>query len=570
MKAARRLGALTLLLTCTILWPGPKSLANESFPQAKINYVDATQAPKMKVFVSFLDKRLRPVNFEKYIKEVIVSKKPEKQKPVELFRFVEGEPVFPKAEGEEAAEGEEEEEPEGEPPVLTLMQDEEVGAAVVVVTPGFASPELRDGTLGQRMKEGGKLFFSDLASANRMNVLWYSDSLRSYVRSKGRTRELSQLRQLQDKCDKWAFEKAREEKEGEEEEEEDKPLEDDEAYCGLHDDPSPIADIVPETPYGGFFPHLFGLRHPLCRKPQHPHSVLGEVDVVFDPDEPAAMDVAIEMLMADAAPGQPRYLILLGDGKDGYIHKDTDCRNQATDLCKKKIERGEKRRRTKIKQCINKYMERRAIKEQQRFAQLLPKWINAAKAANIRIYSVANPTATAAEKQRLEILALRTGGTYREAEDANQVTELMNDLILELNEQIVVTFTDEEALPSTQPVYRVDIKVGSRKFSAGTYEVKVADQLEGMAVMIRDFRKFGEDKLGPTGFMAALIGVGLILLLILYKLIFKPLLKKIKPPKAPKAPKGAKLPKGPKIKKPKAPKAPKAPKMPKKPKMPKM
>ncbi|MGM0576771.1 MAG: hypothetical protein ACQEXJ_13690 [Myxococcota bacterium] len=511
----KRLATLCLVLAATWASPSPAP-AVSGFPQAKINHVDVSQAPRIRVFVSLLDKRLRQVP-DKWLEEVTVSLKPDKAQAEELFSIVDGEPEFP-----DSDEGERDEE---DLPVLSIAADDERGMAAVVVIPGFAGPEYRDGTLGQRVQNGASLFFKKLGKNHALNVVWYSDVLRTWVRAKGRTDELTPYTPaIRERCEAWRLRELEGDVPEKPEGEEGAGLAEDEAHCGLASNYEALGKIVEREAYQGFYPHLFGLEAPMCTdEPEHPRQGVAGFAAEGEANGPAslpALDVALRMLARDAEPGQPRALILLGDGRDGYIYRQQECEAFLRKDCAKRNDTWKR-----IKECVDTQMRNSVIKEQELFRARVPEWLALAKAANIRIYSVINPTADPQERERLELLAWRTGGTARVAEDANQVVDLYTDLIEELNGQFVISFTDDEAVPGATRRYEVDLRGSGYSFSTPEYEVHIPRQPEGLALMVADFRAMGEAKLGKKGMMAVAAGVALIVALILLLLLRK-ILKK--------------------------------------------
>ncbi len=533
---ARHLGpvavalGLSLLVAAPYLPTAPEAHAqvSDAFPQIKINHVDTTAAPLIKVYASFLDSRLRPVDHEKFLQELKVSRKPDKQKAVELFSIVDGEPVFPKTDA-----GEDKEVPKEELPTLATMGDDERGMAVAVVLPGYASPDYRDGTLGERQRNGAGLFFKKLGKANLMNVVWYNDFVMTWVEAKGRVKELTRLEQMADKCAAWELEQL--ETWGEPPPEGDDPaqLADDEAYCGLTANYADLPKVITATTYQGFYPHLFGLGAPLCNPtPQHERMSTSARAAEASALGAPAVEVALRMLAKDGKPGQPKALVLLGDGRDGYAYRLEDCRAKMREDCNREILEARKAKRAgrhdedeemklyrDSKTCVDKKLGDAIKAEQARFEPLLKQWLSLAKAAGIRIFTVVNPNAEPHERERLELLAWRSGGTARVAEDANVVADHYTDLIDELNGQLVVTFTDHEATPGSMVAYELEVKAAGRKFAAPAYAAAVPKGPEGVAVMVDQVRSMGEAKLGKKGFMAVAIGVGLVLALILLKLL---------------------------------------------------
>ncbi len=506
-------GLLGLALAAALL-PASVHGAVPGFPQAKINHIDATGAPRIKVYVSLLDARLRQVP-EKWPETITVLQKPEGEKAVELFSMTDGEPTFPTPDGAEVPP----EVPKEELPAVHIAGDDERGMAAVVVIPGFNDISYSEGTLGERIKGGAGLFFKKLGKTNRMNAVWYNDFVSTWVEAKGRTMQLTPLtKDIREQCRAWDLRQA--ERHGEPPPEEPpEGLEPDEAHCGLTAKYEELGKIVEAETFKGFYPNLFGLSTPLCTdKPQQPRMSTGALLREGETEDfgPPAIEVALRMLVEGAQPGQPRALILLGDGRDGYIYRDRECRDHLRAMCAETNTSYDN-----IKKCIDDAMDKATIKEQQLFGERLPAWLALAKSGNVRIFSVTDPEATPSARERMEILAWRTGGTARVAEDANQVVDLYSDLTAELSGQHVISFTDHEAVPGATRAYEVRLKGRGGSFTTDSFSVTLPRPAESLALQVADARAMVEAKLGKKVVLAIAIGLALVVLLILLKLVLK-------------------------------------------------
>ena len=512
-------------------------VARAEFPQVKINHIDASQAPKIRIWASVVTKGWKPPG-DKDLTGITLYKKPDKGVAVELFGFEAGELVLPKGLSEE-----EKKKKEAAPPELALQAELDAGSNIVVVVPGFQDPEYRQGTLGERSRNGAGLFFKKLGKTNQMNAIWYNDFVWSYVYTEGRTNGLTRLQPELEKCAKWERDQivnwglsaeelaAKDAANGVVAGVPQK----NEARCGLTKEYGEFGKHIAKSAYDGFWPQLFGLssKQRQCVKPEH--EIKGGGFKSESDDGPQvrlqAFDAALEMLVKSGDPALPKIMILTGDGRDGYINAPSDCRSKYLVDCQGKDEikalKG-KPQREAVNACVQELLEKDIRVEQGAFVEKLPTWLGLAKAANIRIYSVVHPTAPSYARERLEVLAWRTGGTARVAADPNEVVDHYDNLITELNNQIVVTFVDEEATPESTNAYMIEARglfgdstgpgspLASAKATSEPFSVTVAPKIE--RTMINKFKSFGQDKLGPIGFMAALIGVGLIVLLLLVKL----------------------------------------------------
>jgi len=514
--------ALTVTLALLTTTLGGVALAQ--FPQVKINSIDTTDAPTIRLWVSLLGDGLRPPN-EKAVTGLTVFKKPESGAPIELFGFNDGDVVWPKSVTEEEAK-------KKTPPELVNAGEAKKGASIVVIAPGFQDPEYRNGTLGERSRNGTGLFFKKLGKANKMNVIWYNDFVWSYVFTEGRTNGLTKLDAELAKCAKWEKDQLPRhgltpeeiaELDGVEPGKEPTGPKPNEARCGLTADYGNFGDFLKSNklPYDGFWPNLFGLQQHICVKPEQDRKGTG---IVRDGESAkvgiTAIDAALEMLVKDGDPSMPRILILTGDGRDGYIKASEDCKAQYQTKCSEDAAinalKGDEKKKA-LKKCVDDKMQVDINLEQTSFARKLPTWLALAKGAGIRIYTVIHPTASKYQRERLEVLAWRTGGTARYAEDANRVVDLYDDLIGEINGQQLITFVDDEATTGTTPSYLVEMRTKGGKFTSEPFIApEVAPPIERS--LINTVKAFGQQKLGKVGFIAALAGVALILLVLLFKL----------------------------------------------------
>jgi hypothetical protein len=544
--------------------------------QVKVNWVDMSEAPKVRIFASLLDRRFKTVALDD-IKRVTVIETPRRGDKTTLFTIDREQEtvVWP----EEFAHRAEEE----LQPTLTLGEEQLDGMASVVVVNGYdgtideSSPGYRDSELGARVLGGVSLFFQQLGKANRMNVIWYSDALRTWIDAPGRQGEFTYLSpRTRADCEEAILKSL-----------EDPPEETEEASaesvtCGLTAKYETFLTILAtgDNVFEGAYPRLFNLdwrpyqsaQAPgdYCRKPEvkrrKPRKLMEDDDeeetAVGDPlavepwlTEPSAMDLGLEMLIRDAARGQQKTLVLLSDGKDGYVHRLRECKTQwrLNGPC-----RGLQGRASR--DCINEWLKKAVAREQSRFSPKAERWIALAKAAGIRIFSVVHPMAETHERERLEVLSFKTGGTARVARSVNDLDSAYADLIDELNGQLVLEFVDEGAVPwdaseagkateglpgsecsghtecelggclaglcQQERSYVLDLEVvfpngKSRKpKTAPPYRVVMTPAPE---VTLSGFAlgsyQAGEAKLGSKGMMALAIGLALILLLILLKVV---------------------------------------------------
>lgn len=550
--ARARLGAaLAVVALAALAFPAAAPGATYRFdrPQAKINWIDVSQAPKVRIHVSFLDRRLRPVPL-KEIRTIEVSRaEPDGGRGDVVKTFTD---LLPE---------------DGTGEVMLFSKAAEP-RDVVIVTAGHQHPELRDGDLGANQRESLGIFFKKLGATDRVNVIWYHDRLLTYVNRSGKTNELSDLADNVEYCREkaletyewWGMEPPA--AEGDDENAGGDP-------CGLLADFSKLEKILKGMPYMGFFPRLMGFDSlGLCIPPRHepigktgpggtqaPEQVYG-----------GAIDEALRLLVTKGEMGRPKYMILLSDGKDGYLDVQDDCRLKylqdvketletyresckeqtrgwrAAAQCLKQIDFQGKQRQLKAQ--AESKLSQRIVAEQQRFRdQRLAPWLALADAANIAVYAVGYPIGLPAERERLEILALKTGGTYREVAEGAELGDAYSDLVDELANQYVIEF-DAGLKSKETAAFAVKLTVaGVGSFQTSPYAVFVPEALSGFGAL----KAMGQDKLrwleatvGSPWHIVIVVAAALLALLFVF-LFFKLLIGLVKKifGKGAKAAKGA-------------------------------
>ncbi|MDP6944730.1 MAG: hypothetical protein QF464_11315, partial [Myxococcota bacterium] len=474
---------------------------------------------------------------------------------------------------------------EEEQPTLTLGEEQPDGMAAVVVVNGYdgtidaSMPGYRDSLLGARVLGGVGLVLKSLGSANLMNIIWYSDELRTWVDAAGRQGEFTYFTsEVRGDCEATRLVDLEDPAAAAAAQAPDAPPDPDAVRCGLTRKHEAFLTILEggANVFEGAYPRLFGLDWrpyesaeapgDYCRKPEvkrrKPRKLVEEEEEEEAPvsagawvSRPSAMDLAFEMLVRDAPPGQQKNVILLSDGKDGYVHRLRECKIQwrARGPCKGLGGRA-------ATTCVNEWLKKDVVREQSRFAPKAERWIALAKAAGIRIFSIVHPNAETHERERLEVLSFKTGGTARVAEVINDIDSTYADLIDELNGQLVLTFVDEAAVPwevsdggdvsegepGAECSGHADCERGP--CLAGACQLERSYMLEfmvqfpngktrkprtrrpyrsvlvptpqvTMAGFIAGGYQAGEARLGPTGMKALVIGLAVVLALILLKVL---------------------------------------------------
>lgn len=231
--------------------------------------------------------------------------------------------------------------------------------------------------------------------------------------------------------------------------------------CGLRGDAKDAEKVLAQEAFSGFFPRLFNLGLPFFHPKRYPcklpRETLDQYGQLKQEDwerenreretmkfagkaldfETSTMDEAIRILLRDARPGEQKELILLSDGKDGYLYADELCRQQAPAKC---AELGKK----ESERCVSAMLDASNKQEQADFARHAAHWIGVARAADIRIFAVG--IASLGERwelDRLRLLAERTGGTYRQAEEEKDIAGAVAAMGAEVFDQIVIDFVHQ-------------------------------------------------------------------------------------------------------------------------------
>ncbi|MBM4388349.1 MAG: hypothetical protein FJ088_11460, partial [Deltaproteobacteria bacterium] len=152
------------------------------FPNAKINRIDTSNPPEIKIFLTALDG----------------NKKAIKLKDIENLRIMiargkEGETIAAVFSGKKAV----------EPYKGSINSFAKSGSpfSFMIVLAGHEDPSLRDGSLGARQKKGIEFFLKELPQENaKGNVIWYGDRLYTYIQKQSGSPDLSNIEKNRAKC----------------------------------------------------------------------------------------------------------------------------------------------------------------------------------------------------------------------------------------------------------------------------------------------------------------------------------------------------------------------------------
>ncbi len=498
-------------------------------PQARIDAVDLSAWPKVRILASILDRRGTPVEVKAITKLEVRDGKRRSAPP--YISFVNGAPLEGRKDGK-------------------IWPGSKAGIqhATVVVVAGHQHDALRRGTLGQRLKEAVGGLLKKFAKTDRGNVLWVADRIRAWWDLKGRTTLLADVEEARSDCDAARAEalsglplsmsgKAAPPPPGTD-------------VCGLRDDIKDVATAMANTSYEGFFPRLFGLGTPpfdharYCKPPREALAGYGQItpenarmqkekreemelrgeslDFVS-----SGMDEALRLLLRDGKASEHKSIVLVSDGKDGYLRDLDLCREAPPPACAE--ERGPKRER-----CIQDFLGKRVVTEQADFREKATHWLGVARAAKIRIFAVGiGPLGERWELDRLRLLAERSGGTYREAASEPDLAGAVALTGAELFDQVVIDFVHqapEEAEAQLDLKLHVELDPtmvnGDPKLETRAYAADVPE-IPGWKQVARDKAQdaaaAAQDLLGYRIYVlvgiAILVFIGLIVLLLTFLIV---------------------------------------------------
>jgi len=417
----------------------------ESFrdrPRIKINRLDTAESPQLKLLVTALqgDRRVtvRPVDWDTVAKlEVHLSKADDSLEPIAHW---------PNEEDDGA---------------LDLQRADETGIPLdlIVIASGHSGFKDFD-QLESAHRSAVSTVLKEVLNAN-VNVFWVGPALYTFRSFEGITNELSRFDEGLQLCEVERMRALRAKHQDDDTESETPEV----PACGLHTGDfagEHQAKLVGKMRFRGKYSRLFGLNQtgiPQCQS-STPTSTQLELDDLDDDfaqtSDRGAFEEALLQLMQYGTPNSRKAIIILSDGKDGFIEDNELCNEnfRTKGPCARLHEEFGRARgggyRTvakKIEECVQKRLNRRSTALQERFANRAAPWLALARAANIRVYPVAyammrgeqNRVSYAHERERLELLAAKTGGTYREVAYTDWIDAAAASLVSELNEERLIT-----------------------------------------------------------------------------------------------------------------------------------
>ncbi len=425
----------------------------ESFrdrPRIKIDHIDASDPPTLKLQTTILrgDRRVtvRPIDWDKVFKvEVRLSKGPEAElEPIGVFT--------------KTLDDEEDDGPNN-PVELTKIDAMGIPLDVVVIAAGHSGFKHYD-QLESAHKAATVKVLQELLNA-RINVFWVGPTLFTFRNFPGITNELSRYDEDIALCEieRLRYRRSLASDDAEERQNAAKPS------CGLQADDwggKHQADLIEKMRYRGKYTRLFGINRSgisecAINDLTSTELDLGDLDEDLVPtSDRGAFEEALIMLLRYGTPDSRKAIIVLGDGKDGFIEEDEACNEylRSKGPCAKLHEQFEKQGRKShrkiskaIEKCVRRELNKRSTGLQERFHNRARPWLALARAAGIRVYAIGYAMSRGDhqrisepyERERLELLAAKTGGTYREIAYVEDVESAAEALIAEFNEVRVIT-----------------------------------------------------------------------------------------------------------------------------------
>ena len=509
-------------------------------PKLKINAIDTTHSPELRLRFSVLGwnkdfRNIAPLpELEKLLlgAEIFLATGEEKR-PKSFVKFGEG--GAPPASGPAAK--------------ILAMDKAGIPLDVVVVAAGHVGYKAVDGLEEAHKKAIGQILAG--VEGARANLIWHGPMLYTYRAFEGIQGELSRFDESLSQCEGARLRYKIDSSAPPDKEKDEKPP----ALppCGLLEGiAGPVSEAVgegtemnPGMPFRGRYSRLFDIYRPktdACVELEFTSTAIANLDldsIVQRTEDRGAFEEALRLLLRYGRPGARREIIILGDGRDGFLDDEQACRDRYTERECAKVA-GEAKGKAAvdaIRACVQSKLDGRATSFQERFAGKVPIWLALLRAADIRVHAIAYnmsaPDGTgvsqAYERERLELLALQTGGSYREVVNRpSDVANAAQSLLDELSAERVVLLAAD--LPSqSKGTVKLTLTLGdtyeglvleSQEWTFGTpfmpsgLRWKIETQLNALRV-----------KVGPIWYWVILVGVAIFALFLLW--MFLKLIKKM-------------------------------------------
>lgn len=477
----------------------------DAFPQVKVDGVAPLAGSRVRIQASFLDRLGRAVPIDQ-LSRIVISRKDGRSRPVPVAEFEYGEAL-----------------PLEETATVTERTASEAHLDLLVVAPATLAAPWGNPSGDAQLRKGLSTLLGGLAAEDRANVLWVGDQLHTFIPTRGKTGELSNLHDRYDDCIK-AWEATRMAEPEVEQPTPGQSLGDlgDEA-CGLSSGHGDLASAF-DAPmgHGGYYPNLFGVRMQLPNvEPEHPRQqLIGSRTYLPAP----AMTEAFRMLLRPPTHKPLQQLVLVSDGEDGYLHAEADAllwfRQKA---CPKQL--GEQATDKKIERCAQEKLDQFRAAEQERFARAAAGWLALARASQIRIHGIgfkSNPAQPDFLVDRIALLSQESGGTFRQAATANQILEHLTSVTTEIAGQAIIEFDSGMAMgEQTDWVVEMTVDQGNSFRSRPFPYTRPVESSGWIPTAIGDRLAWVEAKVGFYVYRAIVIGVAALMALLFLMTLWK-------------------------------------------------
>ncbi|MCA9519683.1 MAG: hypothetical protein KC609_01865 [Myxococcales bacterium] len=455
-------------------------------PRMKIFDVDASQAPMIKIFATFLDAndKVVPIKMLKRLQVVVLKGRTGSRQEV-LREFHEGRVK------------------KGERGAMKTFGKMKGKLGVVVVAAGHGAEEYKNGTLGQMQRQGLELFFKKLGKQDKVQFIWYNDKLRLY--SSERESELVEYTDL--RCNKPREDKKKKKKGAKKEK---KP--------GTTQVPETVC--APTTEFGKFKKTLKKLKYE------------GRNPKLVD-----AINLAIKLLIKTPNLPRQKAIIILSDGLIGNLAQFEKLRSSLAEAqrfgtskkrrVKRRRKRGKKKTEVvqkvdykKLAATIQTQMNKIVVSRHELFRRYFVKWLPLCKAANIRVFVVGYPNSTKSDLRPLKILAFKTGGTFRYAPKVETLEAVYEEVVKELTDSYVIAFNSKL---KTGQAYQLLLKgsAAGDTYSTPRFRFFMPTLPGGLKYWVKQKWLWLQAKVGYVPALIIVIAVALLLLIIVLLLIKK-------------------------------------------------
>lgn len=451
MRRVRARAWLAALAAATAVQPRVASCAPAAvaWPQVRIDHVDASAYPKVRIAATVLDAKGRALP-PKLLERVEVlagsGKRVARNQPPEVW-FAAGKPMEGRADARL---------------LPRAKSDQGLGVALVVAGYGESMPAETQ----ERLRESLQVAVRQLGKADRATLLWYGDRIWQSVGLAGYRSRLADVERLRAQCQE-ALEAARtglplpSALVGRLDKDQPQPAPGTQ-LCGLTDDHKSLGALGSQQAFAGAFPRLFNLGPAYFQPSRYcavpPGQLDGFGELIADNYnrqtaeretlraagkpvdwETSALDEALRVVLADSRPNESRAILLISDGRDGYVRDLQLCQDHPPPAC---AALDRQKDRAGYAACMQKSLGQRMAQQQDWFRQKAEHWLGLARAGGVRIHAVGLGSLGAPhELERLRLLAERSGGTYRVADDDSKLADVVARAVGELQGQLVLDYT---------------------------------------------------------------------------------------------------------------------------------